>query len=425
MFFSNIHFLCPDENKIKLGYVQIVDDKIAYVGEKRPNHIRGNIYDGTGKLLLPGFINTHCHVPMTLLRSLGADLPLEKWLNDKIFPIEKKLTDEYCYIGSILGIAELLRSGVTSFTDMYIFGEPRCKAVLETGIKANLCMGILCFDNSEFADAPYVKETKAIYQNYHNTNHQQLKIDVGIHAEYTSTPKVVEGAGLYAKEIGANVQLHLSETKKEVNDCLQRHKKTPVEYFNDLGVFENNTTAAHCVHITETDLDILSEKKVSVSHCPISNLKLGSGIADIVKMQNKGINVTIGTDGTASNDNLNFIEDMKLASMLQKGIHQNPSFMPSAEIIKMATQNGAIAQYRNNTGKIKEGYDADLIVIDFNSINLQPQLDALTSVIYAGLPSDVKLNMVKGKILYENGFYTTIDIEKILSEVRKISSKIY
>lgn len=425
MIFSNINILCPDGTILENAWLKVTEKKISYLGTSDPKCENEEYYDGTNKLLIPGLVNTHCHVPMTLLRGLGADLPLERWLHEAIFPVEHKLTEKHGYVGALLGIAEMLQSGVTSFTDMYFFGESRSKAVLESGIKANLSMGILCLDDSEVDTAPMVQETKDVFAAWHNTNDGQLKIDVGLHAEYTSNPKIVRGVSEYAKNHGANMHIHLAETKEETEGCILRHKKTPTTYFRDLGTFENNTTAAHCVYMTDEDLEILAQSHVTVAHCPISNLKLGSGIADVVKMQSHGISVSIGTDGTASNDNLNFMEDMKLVPLLQKGSHRNPSVLPSQEVLKMATRNGAFAQGRKDTGEIKVGNRADLVVIDLNAINLQPEIDLATALIYSALPSNVKLTMVDGKILYRDGVFLTIDIEKILSESMMLGKKLY
>ena len=326
---------------------------------------------------------------MTLLRSVGADLPLDRWLSEKIFPLEDKLNKDWAFSGSLLGIAEMLRSGVTSFSDMYFFGESRANAVLESGINANLCMGILCFDDSPFDKAPMVQESKDLFHAYHNANGGQLKIDIGLHAEYTSNPIIAKAASDYAKEIGANMHIHISETKKETDECIARHGKTPVAYFNDLGVFDNHVTAAHCVWLTEQDKQILADKKVSVAHCPISNLKLGSGIADMFSLMEKGINISIGTDGVASNDNLNFLEDMKLTALLQKGLHRNPAIFPASEVFKMASQNGALSQNRMQTGALKLGNQADIIAIDYHSINLLPCIDVISSLVYADRKSVV------------------------------------
>ena len=425
MLFSNCSILRPNGEILENAYLQVTDDKITYIGTKKPTRHIGIVYDYTNKLLLPGFINTHCHVPMTLLRSVGADLPLDRWLNEKIFPLEDKLNKDWAFSGTLLGIAEMLRSGVTSFSDMYFFGESRANAVLESGINANLCMGILCFDDSPFDKAPMVQESKDLFHAYHNANGGQLKIDIGLHAEYTSNAMIAKAASDYAKEIGANMHIHLAETKKETDECIARHGKTPTAYFNDLGLFDNHVTAAHCVWLTEQDKQILADKKVSVAHCPISNLKLGSGIADMFSLMEKGINISIGTDGVASNDNLNFLEDMKLTALLQKGLHQNPAIFPATEVFKMASQNGALSQNRLQTGALKLGNQADIIAIDYHSINLLPCIDVISSLVYATLPSDVKMTMVNGKILYENGQFHTIDIEKVMYEVSRIGRKLY
>ena len=236
---------------------------------------------------------------------------------------------------------------------------------------------------------------------------------------------IAKAASDYAKEIGANMHIHISETKKETDECIARHGKTPVAYFNDLGVFDNHVTAAHCVWLTEQDKQILADKKVSVAHCPISNLKLGSGIANMFSLMEKGINISIGTDGVASNDNLNFLEDMKLTALLQKGLHRNPAIFPASEVFKMASQNGALSQNRMQTGALKLGNQADIIAIDYHSINLLPCIDVISSLVYATLPSDVKMTMVNGKILYENGQFHTIDIEKVMHEVSRIGRKLY
>ncbi len=425
MLFSHCNILLADGEIQKDAYLQITGDKITYIGTEKPQAASDIVYDGTNQLLLPGFVNTHSHVPMTLLRSIGADLPLARWLHEAIFPIENKLNKHWAYFGTLLGIAEMLRSGVTSFTDMYFFGEARAKAVLETGINANLSMGILCLDDSSFEKAPMVQETKDLFQQYHNANAGQLKVDVGLHAEYTSNAKIARAVGEYAKEIGANVHIHLSETNKETQECIARHGKTPTAYFNDLGLFDNPTTAAHCVWLTQQDREILAKKNVFVSHCPISNLKLGSGLADMWALAQQGATLSIGTDGAASNDNLNFLEDMKLSAMLQKGLHQDPSIFSAKQVLQMAAKNGAISQGRTNTGTLAVGNQADIVAVDYHSCNLLPKTDMLSALIYAALPSDIKMTMVNGKILYQNGTFTTIDIEKVMYEVEHIGKKLY
>jgi len=426
MIFSNISIFCPDGKVLANAFLQVKGKKIVFVGTNMPQEDNDERYDGKGKLLLPGFVNTHCHVPMTLLRSVGADLPLQSWLTERIFPLEAKLLAEDAYYGSLLGIGEMLRSGVTSFSDMYFdFGKERIQASLQTGIKENFSMGILAEGKIPFSQMKMVRQTKEMFSLYHGVNDGQILVDVGIHAEYTSNQSVVKEAATLAGELGVNTQVHLSETRLETEACQKRHQKTPTAYFADLGFFDHHTTAAHCVCLTEKDRQILQKKEVFVSHCPVSNLKLGSGIADVGAMVEAGIAVTIGTDGTASNDNLNYLEDMKLASLLIKGSHNNPLLGKVVDTIKMATKIGALAQGRPDTGEIKVGNRADLVMVDLSTINMQPASEPLTTFLYAGLPSDVEMTMVDGKVLYQNGKFMTIDMELVLGKIKEIGKRLY
>lgn len=426
MLFKNINILSSNGDIQKDMFLAVEDSIINYIGKTAPTKTHDRIFDGTDMLLMPGFINTHCHVPMTLLRSLGGNLSLSDWLTTAVFPTEAKLTEEFVYFGALLGIAEMIKCGVTSFNDMYYFSQKICTSVLESGINGNIAMDGFAFDDS--LKNKYSIPASVLYdfhKEFNNKNDGQIKIDMCIHAEYTSDPKKVEKLAEIAKNTGSNIQLHLSETQSETDACIKRHGKTPAKFFSDFGVFDNPTTAAHCVYLSDDDLFTLKEKKVSVSHCPISNLKLGSGIADIVRIKKSGINVTLGTDGSASNDNLNFIEDMKTAILLQKGIHRDASLLTSSDIIKIATKNGAVAQGRNNTGEIAVGKKADLFVVNFNSPNLQPVTDMLNGVVYASLPQNVVLTMANGKVLYEKGEFKTIDIEAILAKIKEIKKILY
>lgn len=422
MLFQNIHILCPDGQVLPNAYLKTNGDTIAFVGQNPPPSDGDTLYNGSGKLLIPGFVNAHCHVPMTLLRSMGTGLPLNQWLHNAIFPVEGRMTKQQSYTGALLGIAEMLKSGVTSFTDMYLFGISCCEAVIASGIKANLSMGVTCFDDTPFYQIPFVKETIEMVNTYHNSANGRLKIDAGIHGEYTSNPQVVQAMGEFAKKHKLHTHIHLGETEAETNDCIARHKKTPAAYFESLGFFKNPTTAAHCVYLTDQDMDLLAANQVTVAHCPISNLKLGSGVADVVKMAEKGIHVAIGTDGPASNDNLYFFEDMKVTSLLQKGIHRNPTVLPANTILQMATKNGALSQGRLDTGVIAPGKKADLAVIDFNAVHLTPTANWIDTLLYAAIPTDVCLTMVDGKVLYQDGNFLTIDIEKVLAEARQASA---
>ena len=347
MLFENISYLNESFEVIKNTNILVEHDLISYIGKETPRSYNGRRLDGKNKLLMPGFVNTHCHVPMTIFRSLGGNLPLDKWLENFIFPFEAKLTEKAVYTGSLIGISEMIKSGVTSFNNMYYFSETICSAIDESGIKANIAMEGLSFDDSINNKYTCNKDDAInFFKNYNNSCGGRIKTDLSIHSEYTGNPQKAEMIGALARELNTGIQLHLSETEKETKDCILRHGKTPPQYFESLSVFDNHVIAAHCVYINDDDIEILKNKNVTVSHCPLSNLKLGSGICDISKLINKGINVTIGTDGAASNDNLNFLEDIKISALLAKGIHKDASMISSEDIIKAATVNGALSHIR-------------------------------------------------------------------------------
>ena len=392
--------------------VVIKDDKIEYIGKDEPHHT-SDIYDGSRKLLMPGFVNTHAHTPMTLMRGYCENKVLADWLNNYIFPFEDKMTEQDVYNGMMLGIAESLRFGIVSTTDMYFKCDKMCEAAINTNTKLNISDGMVCFDNGDLKDNNAYRETEKMLLNYNRSNGEKIIVDASIHGEYTSNPEIVAQMVEYAKINKINMHLHLSETKSEHDDCVKRRGKTPAQYFNDLGAFDLNTTAAHCVHITDNDIDILKNKNVTAASNPVSNLKLASGVAPVAKMIEKGVNVSIGTDGMASNNNLNILEDIKIFAILHKGINYDPCLISPAEAIKSATYNGSKAQGRHDCGLIKAGYKADLIVVDTDKPYYYPEHDALNNLVYSGVGTDICLTMVDGKILYQDGEYTTLDIEKI------------
>lgn len=410
-------------------YVRVEGDRITYAGTQCPKYSNAeSIYNGSNKLLLPGFVNSHAHTPMTLLRGYSENKTLQDWLFHSIFPFEGNMTSRDVYTGMMLGIAEMLRFGIVSTTDMYFSCEAMCEAALETKTKFNICNGTTCFDDKDYIDNTAYKETQAMLKAYHGANQGAILADASIHAEYTSNPRIVKQVTEYAKEHGLNMHLHISETRKEHEECIARHGKTPTAYFADLGAFDLRTTAAHCVWVSEEDMEILKEKNVTVSSNPVSNLKLASGVCPVPRLMEKGVSVSIGTDGMASNNNLNMLEDIKLFAILHKGVSYDPRVITPAETLKAATWSGFQAQGRLDSGFVKEGYKADLIVIDMDQPWYKPVHNAMHNLLYAGIGSDVCLTMTDGKILYQDGEYTTLDIEKVQFEaersVREILGKL-
>lgn len=423
MIFKNIDVLDENYNIIKGTDVLVKDDKIIRIA---PNiEADGEeVYNGKNKLIMSGLYNAHMHIPMSLMRGYGENLPLDRWLNEKIFPFEDKLNTEYCYNATFLQIAEMLRSGTVCASDMYFFSDAIAKATKESGFQMNIARCMTCFDDSGIDDLQSFAELKQLYNDYHNSSDGRIIVDTSIHAEYTSTKKVVSELAKYAKQIGANMQIHLSETQKEHKECIERHNMTPAEFFCECGAFDVPTTAAHCVWVTDNDIKLMAEKNVTVAHCPVSNLKLASGVAPIGKFLNSGVNVALGTDSVASNNNANLFEEVKLAAILHKGVNYNPTLVSCEQAIKMATVNGAKAQGRDNCGLIKEGYKANLIVIDLDKPNMQPDHNQLNNIVYSLGTDNICMTMVDGKILYKDGEYKTIDVEKAIFEVNKGKNEI-
>lgn len=425
MLFSNITILDENFNVKENSYVGIEGKYIKYIGSEKPSEDFGEEIDGKGKLLMPGFVNSHAHSPMTLLRGYGENMALQDWLFKKIFPFEDHLTGESVYNATLLAMAESLRFGIVSSSDMYYFMDEMAQAVIDSGAKSNISRSISHFDDSDFLSSYRAKEMIDAYEKYNGAADGRLIVDMSLHSEYTTTPIAVKQLAEYTSKIGANMQVHVSETKSEHEECKQRHGgMTPVQYLNHYGLFDTPTTAAHCVWIEEEDYDILKEKGVTVACNPISNLKLASGVANVDKLMKKGINVTIGTDSVASNNSLNFIEEMKVFAIAPKMMFHAPETVMPLDVVKAATINGAKAQGRKDCGLLKEGYKADLIMIDISGGHMHPVHNLLNNLVYSASGSDVVMTMVDGKILYQNGEYKTIDIEKTIFEVERLTKEI-
>lgn len=424
MLFQNIGLL--DEGFTYQGEMSVgtKNGKIAYIGKERPAEDLGEVYDGKGKLLMHGFCNAHSHAPMTLLRGYAENLPLNRWLNERVFPFEDCLTGEDAYNGTMLAIAEMLRTGTTSFTDMYYFGEDVARAVIESGIKCNFSRAITSFADGDLQKDSRYLESEALIANFHNAADGRLKIDMSLHAEYTNRRMIMEQFGALAKAHGLHVHIHLSETEAEHEECKGRHGGlTPAQLFDACGVFDSPTTAAHCVWLEDGDREILKAKGVTVATCPASNLKLGSGVCDTNTLLEMGINVALGTDSVASNNNLNMMKDIYLAAILPKGFLRRPEIITPRDVLKMATVNGYRAQGRAG-GTITLGAPADLTVMDIDTPNMYPATDMLNNLVYSANGGDILLTMVDGRVLYKDGEFKTIDIEKIKYACEKATKRI-
>ena len=418
MLFCNIDLLDEKYETKRNQYVGVKDGRIAYIGASAPEEDFGERYDGRHRLLMPAFYNVHSHAPMTLLRGYAENLPLQRWLGEKVFPFEDQIDDEAAYYGTLLAISEMLASGTASFSDMYFFFGGMVPAILESGIKCNLSRGLTVFDDSDYTDLPAYRDNVRLRGEWNGANNGRLIGDLCIHGEYTSNPKIVEAVAQHARETGARIQIHLSETQTEHEECKGRHGLTPAAYMEKHGIFDSPTTAAHCVHLTQEDMKLLAKRRVSAVHCPVSNLKLASGCADVMGMVKAGMNVCLGTDSVASNNNLDLFEEIKACTLMAKAKTGDPTAIPAEAALMMATVCGAKAQGREKEcGQIKLGMDADLILLDFTQPHLIPCHNVLSNLVYAASGHDVVLTMVRGQILYNAGKFPTLDLAGALKEL--------
>lgn len=429
MLLSHADILLYRDNNwevIKNGYIGVEGDAIAYIGAQKPNTDFGQEKNLNGHLLMAGLYNMHTHTAMTLLRGLGSGLPLDRWLHEAMFPVEAKLTAPDISVGTRLAMMEMLASGVVSFTDMYDQSRVAVEEVVLAGMRANLNRPILGFDPTEPYEKNFrVQESLAFHRDCNGAGGGLVIADFSIHAEYTSYEALIRPYAEDCRLRNARMHLHLSETRKEHGECKERYGKTPAKWFYDLGVFDNPTIAAHCVWVEPEDIELLKEKGVTCVHNPSSNMKLGSGFMPIQTLMVKGINLAIGTDGAASNNNLNMFEEIHLASVLHNGYTGDPTIVNPEELLAMATINGARAQGRPDCGELAVGKKADIIAVNLDAPHMMPAHDIPALLTYSAQASDVKMTMVNGKILYENGQYLTIDYEKVKHDLKDTTDRLF
>ena len=399
--------------------VLVEDKKIKAISESEI--VAEHVIDGGENLLIPGFYNAHCHAAMTVFRGLSDDVPLDVWLFEHIFPAEDKLNGDIVKYGTTLAIAEMLAGGIVSFSDMYFFPQQIAEAVIESGIKSNIARGYTSNENTTPENDIKLHEMQKLVADFNGYDDGRIITEACIHAEYTNVDRCVRHMAEYAKENRLGLQVHISETEKEHKECIERHGMTPIAYFEKLGILDVPVCAAHCVYVDDNDLKIMKDKGVSVAHNPVSNLKLASGVMPIKKMLAAGINVALGTDGAASNNQLDMFREMQTALLIHKGVNRESTLLSAKQAFEMATKNGAVAQRRFDCGEIAVGKRADLVLIDLNAVNNVPIYDTYSMLGYSAKSSNVLMTMVDGKVLYEKGEYKTIDIEKVKYEVKNIS----
>lgn len=412
----------PDKKPIQNGAVVVDGDTIVEIGPfeniiKKFDDFR-QIKRPSG-LVMPGLINAHTHGPMVLLRGIADDLPLKEWLERHIFPAEARLDPELIALGTELACAEMIRSGTTSFVDMYFFEDTIAHVVDTVGLRAWLGEGVFDFPSPAFPSGhEALEETVKLADRW--KNHSNITITVDPHTPYTCGFQLLEGVIEVSRKHNLLIVIHLAETKWEVEEIKSIHGCTPVEYLDNLGLLDSNTITVHCVWLEERDVQILKDRGVSVVHCPESNLKLGSGIAPIKFLLKAGINVALGTDGAASNNDLDMLCEMDFAAKLPKGILEDPAAVSAKDAFSMATINAARALGREDLGVLVPGSKADIAVIDLNKPSLRPCFNPISQIVYAAKGSDVTDVFVGGKILMEDGVLQTIDEDRLLNRIKEI-----
>ena len=412
ILFKNARILTMENNDIFHGCLLVKDNKIEYVGKDQvfPFHIDKTI-DCNGNLLMPGFKNAHAHTAMVFARSYADNLPLQEWLFDNIIPMEEKLTPEFVYDLTKCGILEYLTSGITSCFDMYYYPESIAKASVDMGFR-NVIL------------SSSTNEDISIHRNriLQSKNNSLVTYKLGLHAEYTSSIEDIKRMSSLANELKIPMYLHVSETQKEVNDCIKRNGMRPIELLDSLGVFNYGGGAYHSVYLSDNEIEICQRKHIDIITCPGSNLKLASGIAPINKYFKNGLRISIGTDGASSNNSLDIFKEMYLTSCLQKVINNDPSVMDGYDVLKFATVNSALTMGLNDCDILAKGKLADIIMIDLTKPSMQPINNIINNIVYSGSKDIIKMTMIDGKILYYDGkFNLPFSKEEIYSSTQKIA----
>ena len=417
----------PNTEPIKNGAVAVTDGRIAAVGpaeellELSPS---GAVLNAGNSIILPGLVNTHSHLAMTLLRGIADDIQLKEWLEQHIWPVESEFMDrETVRLGTELATAEQLLAGVTTTADMYFFGDEVSTVLAEAGMRGVVAESLIDIPTPRCATPEEMLEKqRELLEAY--SDHPLITPSVAAHSPYSvSAANLVKEAEL-AEEFEVSMQIHLSETTWEVEKLLGEKGVSPVAYLADLGVLSERTVAAHCVHVSSEDIELLAEFEVGVSHNPVSNLKLASGVSPVPTMVAQGVKVSLGTDGAASNNTLDLLRDMQLAALLHKGITGDPTVLPARTMLELVTTSGARVLGLENIGTLAEGREADLICVAVDGPHTAPMYDPFSHLVFAARSSDVRHVMIHGQVVVRNHELQTMDRERIEAQAREFSENV-
>jgi 5-methylthioadenosine/S-adenosylhomocysteine deaminase len=413
---KNGYVLTMDQaGDIKRGVVVIEDGVITQVAD-HTNETADTIIDAEGSVVMPGLINTHTHAGMTLFRGYADDLPLAEWLEEHIWPAEAVLTDKDLHKGTLLACLEMIKSGTTAFADMYIHMDEVARAVEKSGMRAALSYGMIDLGDEARGESE-LKEGRRFVQKWDGSADGRITAMYGPHAPNTCSRELLVKVKEQAIHDDAKIHIHVLETEAELNQMKEQFGMCSINMLDEIGFLDSSVLAAHCIWLSDGDIDILSKRGVNVSHNPISNMKLASGIAPVPKMLDRGVNVSLGTDGCASNNSLDMFEEMKTSALLHKVNTFDPTVLPARQVLGMATRNGARA-LGLETGVLKAGYRADVIIVDMNKPHLTPSYDATSHLVYSARGCDVRTTIVNGKILMHDYKMISLDEQKVIDSTR-------
>ena len=406
----------------KVANIAVEGTKILAIGKEPETFVAEETIDAKDMLAIPGFVNAHTHASMTLLRSYADDMELMTWLNDHIWPVEAKMVSNDIYWGAALAAVEMIESGTTTFADMYgPYMERVADVVAESGMRGVLSRGII-------GVAPdgekKIEENVALYKDYHGAADGRITVMFGPHAPYTCPPEFLKKVAAAAQRLGADIHIHMNETKAEIEQITKQYGKRPFQYVEDTGLFESPTLAAHCVHLDDAEIEIIKKHHIRVAHNPGSNMKLASGTAPVPRLLKEGVTVALGTDGASSNNNLDMLQEVQLAALLHKVNAYDPLAVPAFEALKMGTEYGAKAVGLQDVGRLEVGAKADITLVSMRGAAWCPRFNEVSLLVYSGNSADVDTVICDGKVLMEHRELQTLDKEKILFEAQKCAERL-
>lgn len=422
---KNGHVITMDSHRkvIERGSVAIKDGKITAVGDK-VREKADVVINAKGKVVMPGLVNAHTHLAMTLLRGVADDMELMPWLETKIWPLERKLTGKRVYAGSLLGCLEMIKSGTTCFADMYFFMEDVARAVEKSGMRGVLSYGMIEKGDPTLRNSETKKGTEFV-KKYHGRADGRILTMFGPHAPYTCSVECLLKVKELAKKHGVGIHIHLAESDDDVKNTTAFQSERPVKLLDKIGFLGPEVLAAHCVKVNEDEIGMLRNNHVKVAHNPVSNLKLASGMAPVARYLKEGIVVGLGTDGAASNNSLDMFEEMKVCSLMAKVRESSPTVVSAGEALEMATIGGARAlRLEKEVGSISVGKKADVIIVDLKQPHLTPLHNVVSHLVYAARGGDVSTTIVDGKILMRERKVLTLDEDKIMKDAQDISDEL-